>query len=388
MIGLMIVHRPAGGAWGVPEKLSPILCNAFDITTTLDGTTWILWGDSPGLVLQSRNSDGIWNPVEILTEDIAEYLHVDIADDGRQYMVYAYLEDIYFIERADAGSSWSPPIIVGVIDGYAGNLNLISGPSGELHLAFFQNWNIFYRIRYPDGKWSIGGLMPEQDRKFPPAMIPEADGSAQAVWADTNDSFAYSVLHLPKTGFGSLEETINISTQAYQPTLSFFFNLPNALADRSFEARIGGQAVFSTSTATSGWERRWIDLSPWKGQQVTVQFLLTDGPMDTQVYVYLDEVTAGSARTPTISSVEMDADQVTVKGTNFLEGVDIWIGGVQVPVVNRVDAQTLLMTLPEDLLPGWQDIRVINPQGEEAWVKNGLFWKEVLHIPLVGKNYR
>jgi len=51
----------------------------------------------------------------------------------------------------------------------------------------------------------------------------------------------------------------------------------------------------STTTNTDVWTHRWFDLPPWAGQAITLTFNLHQTAGDPIRWVYLDEVTLGSA---------------------------------------------------------------------------------------------
>lgn len=109
-------------------------------------------------------------------------------------------------------------------------------------------------------------------------------------------------LQAPLAGSSSLAQTLTLPPALAAPTLSFYYQLlnPTAGAGDDFvvavETGSGSTTVFTATAPTAGWTHRWVDLSPWAGQTITVRFTArraTAGADATAATV--DEVTIGSA---------------------------------------------------------------------------------------------
>jgi IPT/TIG domain-containing protein/FG-GAP repeat protein len=66
-----------------------------------------------------------------------------------------------------------------------------------------------------------------------------------------------------------------------------------------------------------------------------------------------------------------EALQVTVMGTGFQEGSEVFFGGVQALAVRALDPATLLVTLPALGAPGLVDVKVLLPDSREAVLPGG-----------------
>jgi len=97
-----------------------------------------------------------------------------------------------------------------------------------------------------------------------------------------------------------IEQTINIPSEMYRPTLSFLYLYSSSDSGDQFQVEIrdaGGTPLdtpWSTTSATSLWTHHWLDLSPYEGQTIRVRFLLSENESNPS-YLYLDEVSLGKA---------------------------------------------------------------------------------------------
>jgi uncharacterized repeat protein (TIGR01451 family) len=103
-----------------------------------------------------------------------------------------------------------------------------------------------------------------------------------------------------QAGDATIVQPVALDAGASAPTLGFWYRLAGITAgDSRLEARIDdglvGTTVFSTTQGTDGWAYRWVDLTPWGGQQVTLVVSLHQAAARPPVWAYLDEVTAGAA---------------------------------------------------------------------------------------------
>jgi hypothetical protein len=84
------------------------------------------------------------------------------------------------------------------------------------------------------------------------------------------------------------------------PTLSFMAQRPGDVPDdaSSFELLVSGGVTTTAVPLVSGasdWSHYWVDMSPWAGQTVTINFQLTQTSGDPRVQAAIDDVTLGSA---------------------------------------------------------------------------------------------
>jgi len=97
-----------------------------------------------------------------------------------------------------------------------------------------------------------------------------------------------------------IEQTINIPSEMYRPTLSFLYLYSSSDSGDQFQVEIrdaGGTLLdipWSTTSTTSLWTHHWLDLSLYEGQTIRVRFLLSENESNPS-YLYLDEVNLGKA---------------------------------------------------------------------------------------------
>lgn len=107
--------------------------------------------------------------------------------------------------------------------------------------------------------------------------------------------------HVEHSGDSSIAQTVTVPMTMSAPTLSFFYQLVGLSATRSswFAVRVDNSitatTLFSTTTTTNDWTHRWIDLTPWAGQTITLTFNLHQAAGDPVRELYLDDITLGSA---------------------------------------------------------------------------------------------
>jgi hypothetical protein len=88
---------------------------------------------------------------------------------------------------------------------------------------------------------------------------------------------------------------------------------------------------------------------------------------------------------PTILSVEpaegdaAGGDVVTIHGADFQQGVDVYFGDVKAPLVFFIDSEWLNATTPPGN-PGLVDVRVANPDGEEAVIADAFRYTAELEV--------
>jgi hypothetical protein len=87
------------------------------------------------------------------------------------------------------------------------------------------------------------------------------------------------------------------------PTLSFLYQAGGLTAARPFAVTIdsgsGPVTVYTTTLATNHWTHRWVDLSAWAGQAVTVSLGIETAAGQQTTFAYIDEVSLGAAHSDT-----------------------------------------------------------------------------------------
>ncbi len=96
-------------------------------------------------------------------------------------------------------------------------------------------------------------------------------------------------------------QQLTIPPTMTHPVLSFLYELsePSPTPESGFSVRVDdgitATTLFSTAAATTGWQHRWFDLTPWVSQTITVTFAVHQDAGLPTTTVYLDEVSVGSA---------------------------------------------------------------------------------------------
>ena len=238
-----------------------------------------------------------------------------------------------------------------------------------------------------DGVLAVGeALLPHQDR----AMGLKVSSKAAAVW-----------------------QTVNLPKMVHKPTLSFMY----VVGDGSdapvgmLEALLGDAwgnytTVFSTTQATPWagadgqkayplWQHAWADLTPWRGQKITL--MLRYDPFWSGSAALIDQVSVGPWLTPQVTGVSptqtfsVGPTVITVQGANFIPRVE-GDGSLQVLLGDYaleghyVNAETLTMTVPLTVPSGVYDLWVRNPSGHRGRMAAALTVVRQVAVPLVLKS--
>lgn len=194
----------------------------------------------------------------------------------------------------------------------------------------------------------------------------------------------------PQLVTSSLSQTVTLPADMHKPTLSFYYYQQESFGG-ILTVDINDQTVLSTTHDPSAWQYQWLDLSSWLGQTVEIKFSLQSGEDQAELTSYLDDVSLGSWATPLISDItprEADAHTpitLTITGDNFIEVPEIRLNETPLTGVEWVDAQTLVINLPQGVPPGIHTVRVVNPGGQDAVLINGMKVGRFVYLPLTRK---
>lgn len=194
-----------------------------------------------------------------------------------------------------------------------------------------------------------------------------------------------------ESGTTEISQQFTVAADLHEPTLSFLYSLPATLPSGAFVAEIaapGVTQVFSASVATAGWQHKWVNLTPYAGQTLTLTFALRDASGQ----VGLDEVTAGAWTTPRISAVAPAIAfgknvTVIITGANFIPTPSVTLGELRLTQVTWVSATELHVTVPGNVPVGSYALRVVNPDNAAAQAL-ALFsvTRRLVWLPLVLKS--
>jgi hypothetical protein len=174
-------------------------------------------------------------------------------------------------------------------------------PSGE---AFERAIYLLPRdSRIKNGTFESGGARPTNWTSagiLPQAVTTEdsATGRYAMRLGPANSTSAATAVH--NAGSTSIAQLVSIPAGMEGPTLSYMARSvglsPSANSGlRVFIGPSTQKVPLSANAARSGgWQLNWIDMSPWRGQQVTVTFELVQDAADPAQTVYLDDISLGA----------------------------------------------------------------------------------------------
>lgn len=178
-----------------------------------------------------------------------------------------------------------------------------------------------------------------------------------------------------QSSVGLLSQNITLTASMNEPTVAFMYELrrtpPNVKT--VFEVNVddgtSSTSVFSTPVSTNGWEMGWVDLSPWRGQSVTITLGLKQAVNDPLASLFLDHVTVAEWRTPLATHVTPNHVEpntpitLTITGDNFIPTPTVKLNGTPLTHVVWVDLHTLEVSIPSGISPGIYNVSVTNPAG-------------------------
>ena len=197
-----------------------------------------------------------------------------------------------------------------------------------------------------------------------------------------------------------LRQTITIPQEMKNPTLSMRYLLDQRYKGSAsgFEVTLTGDdgqpvKIYQDYSATGKWKHGWADLSAWSGQTVRITFTHHQAAGEWLSSLGLDEISVGSWDTPIISSVKIPSPlpihywqtediSIVIDGQNFDAGVYVYLNDLAVPAL-YLDSKTLVFTLPNELLPGDYQLRVVNPDGKEALAIEKIALRIPTYFPVI-----
>ncbi len=207
--------------------------------------------------------------------------------------------------------------------------------------------------------------------------------------ADTDD--LYYTESKPLTSSNAvLSQSVAVPSTMTHPTLSYLYT---ASGDGSrMEVQIQADQVITSfaQPLSNSWNQSWIDLTPYSGQSIQVNFLFqqSSGQLSLPNFL-LDEVTLGSWVTPAIYSVtpmyphSWDGSILIVEGGNFLPNSQFSIDGFQAELTEYISESMVRITIPSGLSFGTHDVWVTNPDGKQSVLVGGLRLGYFVNLPVI-----
>ncbi len=402
--------RTAAGSWSAPKILATDGFLNTGQLAALDNTVYVSWVERNSNLehlFVATVDDGALTNRQLLdlaqfTPEASRYVTIRLLADRQQRLHLAWTATneaaIYYTHKV-ANGTWQPidvqqaegpnPIYLhsALVD-QQDSLHLITPRSSQYPTL---HWH-----RSPDGRWSPMQALPLfDDRNFQLSTV--AIGLHNELYFGLQNFDPVTQIKVTTavtaTATSQLRQSVTIPAILHQPTLSFLYQLSgegmhgSALSLLVHEG-LTTTTVFSTSAA-SGWQLGWADLTPWQGKTVTVTFQSTQAVGDQYLQATVDRVALGSWRTPRPQALSPTAlpwgtgGTLTVTGTNFIATPQVFVGDRALSNGRLVDAATVSATLPADLPPGRYTVWVVNPGGERNAVPMVLAVGEESFLPVV-----
>jgi uncharacterized repeat protein (TIGR01451 family) len=256
---LWYVRRDPGGAWSNPHSVAAAASDRVpSIAVDSGGTLHVLWQGAGRLLYARRSPDGTWSAVEdVWANPYTEYLGAEaqlaVDRQGTVHCVWPFEGQRIYYACRKADGTWSRPEDVSGSAGWSTLPQLYVDPTGWIHVV----WLGYPRLRY------AGCSLPAQ------------------------------------AGRSSIAQRVQVPTGMVEPILSFFYQSDPFIPGLSsaFEVLVehgaAATSVFSTSTAVGNWTHRWLDMSAWRGQTITLTFELRLAAGMPSARALLDDVSFG-----------------------------------------------------------------------------------------------
>ena len=310
-------HRNLDGTWAPPEQL--FTGDGPRLVAGPEDVLHLLWTHGDEIRYANRPASKPWSSAETVIVPRPGYSAGanDMVVDGKGvvHVAVSSWDDIKYVYR-DGSNTWSLAELIAATPNGSGNLDLGVDSKGTLYAVWRNGWEPAYNYwretlfarRDAAGKWStarkISGASVMAYDSAPLQVVVDGQDRAHVVWNSPND-YVSDVFHILFVGMPAgeawLRQQLTVPTSAANPGLSFLYQLhqeyPEGENPFSVVIQDGGGAttVFSTPEVTTAWEHRWIDLAPWRGEDVTITFKVQNAADSSPALVDLEEVTVGSA---------------------------------------------------------------------------------------------
>lgn len=396
---LMYATKPHGASWSAPVSLS-LSGQEPELVVGKDDTLHLFWRNWWDLFYSSRPPGGVWS-LPFHLSDSANHLKTMAVDDvGNIHLCWIgpSRDAIWYAWKPPSGS-WSAPVIIAEDSSsdFITSEKIAVGPGGYLHLAWSTYYGkIYYRVRYPDGLWSIpllflGGVGDD------PILWADDNGMVQMVWVEEhynylNTDVFHTALTHPESMDVYMSQFVQVPGTMHKPTLSFAYRLePYDGSGAYLEFSVGNTPVLTVTNTSQDWSYAWADLSAWSGQTITLTLTAHGTSTGGYPFAQLDEISLGSWLTPVVTDAspgQLDAwasATITVTGDNFITTPVVYLEDIPIPGVTMSDEHTLHLTLPAELGPGIYDIWVENPGGQRGVLHAGLVLGKSTFLPLLAR---
>jgi hypothetical protein len=337
-------RRGAGNAWSAPQQLvmgeKPILL------TGPHNALHMVFASGAEIRYMSRPSGGAWSTPETVLEPWPGYavgpIEVAIDQHGAIHLVTirecgSYGCEIIYVRR-DAGGSWSQPELAAATSYHSTGFQLAVSAEGMVMVVFrtrtdnmYYYHDLAFSRRSPGGGWAtiinVSGNTAQS--VWTGLVVTDSNSRGHVLWMNDvpggTDVFHSLYVGTPPAGNSWLRQQVTIPNATVNPGLSFMYRYDQANPDNRnpFSVTVTEGAttnqVFTTTAATTHWTHHWLDLSAWRGEQITITFGVQNAADNAPSIVYLDEVTIGSTY-PDLW-INQSGPTAAIPGTQFVQNI-------------------------------------------------------------------
>jgi uncharacterized repeat protein (TIGR01451 family) len=287
-----------------------------------DGVLHLLWISSDQILYANRPPGGSWSLPEIVIVPRAGYVTVigDAAVDVFGTVHLGFYGDcasngceVKYMRREASSGTWSQPELIAATPSGSTSIQIAVDNAGTVYATWRHWWTsggnyheLLFARRHTTGGWSTPLKLTDTPYQVSvPLITVDSEDRVHVLWTNElswggSDVFHARYVGTPPAGDSWLSQTLAIPSGMNNPGLSFVYQYQQGNPDGrnvfSVVAQAGANTtpLFSTSSATPGWTHQWVDLAPWRGETITVEFKLQNAADNSPALVYLDEVTVGS----------------------------------------------------------------------------------------------
>ncbi|MEW5985988.1 MAG: hypothetical protein AB1791_05090 [Chloroflexota bacterium] len=351
-------RRSSFGVWEAQQTIyvSDYTASRVGLAVDGQGNAHIVFPDSSSST--SRNiyytfvpSGSIWNIIENVSNDSSYYAYHDkpevaVDENDIAHVIWVGDGSIQYAQRL-MGGEWSSRLAIGDLSRADPDPLLAGEESGVLHVVFGGE-EIFYVRRNLNGLWTSPLQISDNNVPFatlePFASLDggnlvhvayEYGGKAYHIHQLSQDAWTtpatfngnlspygvappvvdnYGDFHLvfsslsynaiyyvgPERASSDstavLSQSLTVPGASSNPVLSFLYQLHNTAGDgdSAFRVKVNNTTLWTSNAPAETWTQQWLDLTPWAGQSVTLQFELEQAAGEPLAWAYLDEVSLGT----------------------------------------------------------------------------------------------
>ncbi|MCA9873867.1 MAG: hypothetical protein KC441_09435, partial [Anaerolineales bacterium] len=329
-----------------------------DLAIEPNGTVHFVWMaretvvPSANLFYRSRASDGQWSPTGQVTFYADQYnppgfdISLDVDAYGTLHLIYelevSSNKNPFYYMRRTAGQ-WSTSVGLGALSS-ANEVETQLDAQGNLHVTWVEDQQVRYartnrrslnftefrltefpvyqikllvdgtgKLHFFEQGWeeSLYVLVDAEGNKILQKSLPNLNYLGFAVgqkgdpylfaldWTQYNQLLCIGPARVLQDSVWAMSQVISIPADMETPLLSFFYSYNSLFVDEqnSFDILLDdGQVtrLLKQTQVVTGWQHQWFDLSPWKGQVVTLIFRLQQKQQTPNTWAFVDDVSLGT----------------------------------------------------------------------------------------------